>query len=39
MMHNYVCYGLDQNQSLNVTGFVKTVPNSTRIEIQFIAEY
>ena len=38
-MHNYVCWGLDQNESLNVTGFAKTVPNGTRIEIQFIADY
>ena len=27
------------NLWLFVTGFVKTVPNGTRIEIQFIGEY
>ena len=26
-------------QSIFVTGFAKTVPNGTRIEIQFIAEF
>ena len=38
-MHNYVRCGLDQNESLNVTGFAKTIPNGTRIEIQLIADY
>ena len=38
-MHNYVRCGLNHNESLNVTWFVKTVPNDTRIEIQFIADY
>ena len=40
MMHNYVAMlWLRPEWIINVTGFAKTIPNGTRIEIQFIADY